>query len=192
MASKFKQGDRVKWKVGKGETTGKVTQKVTESTRVEGKNITATKNKPCYLVENDNTGNVSAHRARSLSLVENEAQLKPKEEEIVADFTAAINMKASEIKQWLKTQESHSVGQKDPKGEIKGRKSGKKIIKILQKDRSDYKKKDFKHMKKVVGYVHRHLAQKPSGDIKETPWRYSLMNWGNDPIKSEVNGKINN
>lgn len=184
MATKFKQGDRVKWKVGKGETTGKVTQKLTESTTVEGKNITATKSKPRYLVENDNTGNVSAHTAKSLSLLDNEAKLKPKQEEILADFSEAVNMEASEIKQWLKTQESHSVGQKDPKGKIKGRESGKKIIKILQKEQSDYKKKDFKHMKKVVGYVHRHLAQKPSGDIKETHWRYSLMNWGNDPMKS--------
>ncbi len=38
-------------------------------------------------------------------------------------------------------------------------------------------------MAKVVGYVHRHLAQRPEGDIEETPWRYSLMNWGHDPLK---------
>ncbi len=184
MATKFKQGDRVKWKVGKGETTGKVTQKITEATTVDGKYITATKSKPRYLVKNDNTGNVSAYTAKSLSPLANEAKLKPEQQKILADFSEAVNMKVSEIKQWLKTEESHSVGQKDQKGKIKGRESGKKIIKILQKEESDYKKKDFKHMKKVVGYVHRHLAQKPSGDIKETRWRYSLMNWGNDPMKS--------
>ena len=37
-------------------------------------------------------------------------------------------------------------------------------------------------MDKVVGYVHRHLAQRPKGDVAETPWRYSLMNWGHDPL----------
>ena len=31
--------------------------------------------------------------------------------------------------------------------------------------------------------VHRHLAQRPSGDIEDTPWRYSLKNWGHDPLK---------
>jgi hypothetical protein len=36
-------------------------------------------------------------------------------------------------------------------------------------------------MAKVVGYVHRHLAQRPDGDITDTHWRYSLMNWGHDP-----------
>jgi hypothetical protein len=37
-------------------------------------------------------------------------------------------------------------------------------------------------MHKVVGYVHRHLAQRPSGDVTDTAWRYSLMNWGHDPL----------
>jgi hypothetical protein len=35
----------------------------------------------------------------------------------------------------------------------------------------------------VVGYIHRHLAQRPSGDVSQTPWRHSLMNWGHDPLK---------
>ena len=183
MATKFKKGDRVKWSVGRGETTGKVTRKITESTTVDGKEVVATKNKPRYLVKNDNTGNVSAHRAKSLSTVDDEKNLDSEKQEILDEFNEAVNMSASEIKKWLKTEESHSVGQKDKKGKIKGRKSGKKIVKILQKDKSDYQKKDFKHMKKVISYVHRHLAQKPSGDIEETPWRYSLMNWGNDPMK---------
>ena len=183
MATKFKKGDRVKWSVGQGETTGKVTKKITESTTVDGKNVVATKNKPRYLVENDNTGNVTARKAKSLSPVDNKGNLKPEQQEILDEFNEAVNMSASEIKKWLKTEESHSVGQKDKKGKIKGRKSGKKIVKILQKDESDYQKKDFKHMKKVISYVHRHLAQKPSGNIEETPWRYSLMNWGNDPMK---------
>lgn len=183
MAAKLKQGDRVRWKVGKGETTGKITQKITEPTTVDGKEVSATKNKPRYLVENDNTGNVTAHKAKSLTLADKDSKFQPEQTEILADFEEAVNMSASEIKKWLKTDESKSVGQKNKKGKIKGRKSGKKIVKILQKDRSDYKKKDFKHMKKVVSYVHRHLAQKPSGDVEDTPWRYSLMNWGNDPLK---------
>ncbi|MEM8719845.1 MAG: HVA1 family protein [Cyanobacteria bacterium P01_G01_bin.39] len=178
------RGSLVKWQVGKGETTGEVKEKITESTTVEGKKVKATKNKPRYLIKNDSTGNVTVHRAKSLALVEDNSKLKPKHQEILVDFQSAVNMNASEVKQWLKTDESKSVGQKDKNGKIKGRKSGKKIVKILKKDLSDYRKKDFKHMKKVVGYVHRHLAQKPSGDIESTPWRYSLMNWGHDPLKN--------
>jgi hypothetical protein len=41
-------------------------------------------------------------------------------------------------------------------------------------------------MRKVVGYVHRHLKQRPDKseeELAETPWRYSLMNWGHDPLQ---------
>ena len=38
-------------------------------------------------------------------------------------------------------------------------------------------------MRKVVGYVHRHLKQGPEHDVKTSDWRYSLMNWGHDPLQ---------
>ncbi|MER5294490.1 DNA-binding protein, partial [Streptomyces pharetrae] len=25
-------------------------------------------------------------------------------------------------------------------------------------------------------------AQRPSGDVRDTRWRHSLMNWGHDPL----------
>jgi hypothetical protein len=31
--------------------------------------------------------------------------------------------------------------------------------------------------------VHRHQAQQPSGDVEDSTWRYSLLNWGHDPLK---------
>jgi hypothetical protein len=37
-------------------------------------------------------------------------------------------------------------------------------------------------VRKVVGYVHRHLAQRPKGDVADTRWRCSLVNWGHDPL----------
>ncbi|WP_245155816.1 DUF3140 domain-containing protein [Nocardioides sp. 503] len=50
------------------------------------------------------------------------------------DWQDAVNMTAGELEDWLETDESRSVGQKD-------------------------------------------LAQRPSGDVEDTAWRYSLMNW---------------
>jgi hypothetical protein len=35
----------------------------------------------------------------------------------------------------------------------------------------------------AVGHVRRHTAQRPGGDVTETAWRYSLMNWGHDPLE---------
>ena len=39
-------------------------------------------------------------------------------------------------------------------------------------------------MRKVVGYVKRHGQQRPQHkDVEDSRWRYSLMNWGHDPLK---------
>jgi len=51
------------------------------------------------------------------------------------------------------------------------------------RSRYDLTEDDLAHMRKVNGYVKRHLAQRPDGDVTETAWRYSLMNWGHDPEK---------
>ena len=42
---------------------------------------------------------------------------------------------------------------------------------------------DYQRMRKVTGYVHRHLVQRPAGNVTHTRWRYSLMNWGHDPLQ---------
>ncbi|MCJ1709173.1 DUF3140 domain-containing protein [Microbacterium sp. VKM Ac-2923] len=100
------------------------------------------------------------------------------------DFDEAVTMTASELKKWLDTDESKSVGQKkDGGGESTGHESGRHIVRILEKKKADLTDDDYAHMRKVVGYVKRHSAQRPEGDITDTDWRYSLMNWGNDPKK---------
>jgi hypothetical protein len=98
-------------------------------------------------------------------------------------FKDTINMSPSEIEDWLDTEKSKSVGIDSGDGESKGRKSAKKIIEIRRKKKDDLTDDDYSHMKKVNAYVKRHMAQKPSGDIEDSNWRYSLMNWGHDPLK---------
>lgn len=111
-------------------------------------------------------------------------------EKVIADFKAAVNMTAHQIEEWLQKEESKKVGYKgEGKGESVGHHSGRRIIEILAKKKADYDDDDLSHMAKVVGYVHRHLAQRPGGDIEETPWRYSLMNWGHDPLKKAKSSK---
>ncbi|QEH38436.1 hypothetical protein OJF2_70370 [Aquisphaera giovannonii] len=107
-------------------------------------------------------------------------------DELIADFKDAVNMTASQIEKWLDSEDSKRVGYKDEGGgESVGHHSGRRIVEILGKKKADYTDDDLKHMAKVVGYVHRHLAQRPDGDVEETPWRYSLMNWGHDPAKDK-------
>jgi hypothetical protein len=108
----------------------------------------------------------------------------PKSDEQVAqEFDEAVNMSREELEEWLETDESKEVGQKDGGGESKGHESGRKIVEILGKDKSEYTEEDLDHMKRVVSYVHRHQAQKPKGNAEDSNWRYSLMNWGHDASK---------
>lgn len=100
------------------------------------------------------------------------------------EFGDAVNMTASAIRKWLDTDESKSVGQKSSDGgESTGHHSGRRIVDILEKNKGDLSNDDYAHMRKVVGYVKRHLAQRPSNDVEHSDWRYSLMNWGHDPSK---------
>jgi len=100
----------------------------------------------------------------------------------IDEFLNIVNMTPKELETWLDTDESQSVGQKDGDDESIGHKSGKRIVELLHK-KSDYTDDDLSHMKKVISYVHRHTAQKPSSDIEDSRWRYSLKNWGHDPLK---------
>lgn len=100
------------------------------------------------------------------------------------DFHQAVNMTAKQLTDWLKTEESRSVGQKDSeKSESTGHESGRNIVHLLQKNKNEFTAEDIHQLARVNSYIHRHLAQKPSGDVTETRWRYSLMNWGHDPLR---------
>jgi hypothetical protein len=105
-------------------------------------------------------------------------------EQILNEFHNAVNMTAHQLQNWLSTDKSQSVGQDAGDGEAIGHKAGRRIVEILQKHKADFSPADIDHMQKVVGYVHRHLAQRPTGDVADTRWRYSLMNWGHDPLKT--------
>ena len=106
------------------------------------------------------------------------------DKDVIKEFKQVVNMTPKELETWLDSDESKKVGFKNGgSGESVGHKSGRRILKLLAKKTDDYTASDLKHIHKVVGYVHRHLAQRPDGNIKESNWRYSLMNWGHDPSK---------
>jgi hypothetical protein len=109
---------------------------------------------------------------------------------ILEAFHEAVNMTPSELEKWLETEHSKEVGWADgePKAssgghESVGHHSGRKIIAIKRARVNDLDASDYAHMQKVVGYAHRNIAQKPKSDVRDSRWRYSLMNWGHDPLK---------
>lgn len=105
--------------------------------------------------------------------------------DIYHQFKTDVNMTATELTKWLETEESKSVGQNSGDGESIGHRSGQRIVEILHKKKADLTADDEAHMHKVHSYVSRHAAQGPHDkkDIETSRWRYSLMNWGHDPMK---------
>jgi hypothetical protein len=106
-------------------------------------------------------------------------------DEVWDDWQSAVNMTAGELEDWLETDESQEVGQKSGgSGESTGHESGRRIVELLRTKKDDFTDDDVAHVHKVVGYVKRHLSQGgPDDDAEHSRWRYSLMNWGHDPLK---------
>lgn len=131
--------------------------------------------------------------------------MSPSREEVIERFNDYVNMSPDELTSWLETPESKEVGWSsatnskhdpdDTSDESVGHASGRRIVEILtdnpRKDPSKYTDEHVEHMRKVVAYCARHLAQEASlaerksaeelGEAKSTK---SLKNWGHDPVKA--------
>ena len=104
-------------------------------------------------------------------------------DKVYRDFARAVNMEPAELEEWLDSEESLKVGWKaDGRGESIGHASGRRIVGLLRTRKAELSDDDYAHMRKVVGYVARHAAQRPE-NVVTSRWRYSLMNWGHDPLK---------
>lgn len=119
--------------------------------------------------------------------------------EVIAEFNDYVNMTASELEKWLKSDDSNSAGwtrDGDKNGESVGHDSGRQIVDILKsnpgKDADKYTDDQLQHMRKVAAYCKRHLAQEAAGnkkkdpeEVKETKSYISLKNWGHDFLKAQ-------
>lgn len=124
------------------------------------------------------------------------------DQDVIAEFNEYVNMTASELEKWLKSEQSSEAGWRKDGGDGKsvGQDSGEKIIEILKanpdKDPEKYTEDQIQHMRKVASYCKRHLAQESSSleekdpeEAKKTKSYISLKNWGHDPLKAQNGGK---
>ena len=106
-------------------------------------------------------------------------------ETIWDEWQELVNMAPAELEDWLQTDESRSVGDSDD-GESTGHRSGRRIVRIKRTNKDDLSDDQWDHMATVVGYIKRHRSQGgPDNDVETSAWRYSLMNWGHDPLKEK-------
>ena len=105
--------------------------------------------------------------------------------EVIRHFREAVNMSVAELRAWLDTPQSGEVGwTHEGEAESVGHHAGREILALLGKPKGFEPDKDeLAWMRKVVGYVRRHSAQGPAEDVEHSRWRYSLMNWGHDPLR---------
>lgn len=79
-------------------------------------------------------------------------------DEVIQEFNEVVNMTASELEEWLKSDDSNSAGwpKEDENGETVGHDSGRKIVEILKenpkKAPEKYTDEQIQHMRKVVSY----------------------------------------
>ncbi len=103
---------------------------------------------------------------------------------IEGEFYRKVNMTPQALDRWLNTKESSAAATAHNAADASGHWSGRRTVEILRKKKSgDYTPEDYAHMRKVIGFVGRHRVRRPAGDLKASPWRHSLMNWGHDPLK---------
>ena len=106
---------------------------------------------------------------------------------ILNDWREVVNMTADEVERWLRDPRSRRCGmQRTGERETVGRKSGRRIVKMLRAGHDGWSASDWAWARKVVGYCKRHLAERRSewgDDIEERKWTWSLRNWGHDPVK---------
>ena len=115
----------------------------------------------------------------------------PDKQETLQEFGKVVNMTPATLRKWLGSDDSKSVGMTaqgervtdDAPGQSVGHHMGERILELQQRPRAELTDDDYADMRKVIGYVHRHSAQRPKGDIPDTRWRKSLMNWGHDPLE---------
>jgi hypothetical protein len=112
-------------------------------------------------------------------------QRSPEEEAAIRrEFDRLTNLTSPELAAWLERDESRKVGMiRRGEAESVGRQSARRILAIRATPADELSDADYTHMRKVIGYCRRHLAQRPWGDVTNTRWRWSLMNWGHDPVK---------
>lgn len=106
-------------------------------------------------------------------------------DQIWDEWRDLVNMAPAELEEWLQTDDSKSVGDSED-GESTGHKSGRRIVSIKQTNKDDLSDDQWDHMATVVGYIKRHKSQGgPDDGVANSAWRYSLMNWGHDPLKED-------
>ncbi len=103
--------------------------------------------------------------------------------EVASAWRAVITVPPEALEEWLTTPESFSVGSRAPgQRHSVGQLAGMRTLELLEIPDDEWGESDVAHARRTLGFVRRHRAQWPAGDVSGRRWRHALRNWGHDPL----------
>ncbi|MFF9631876.1 DUF3140 domain-containing protein [Streptomyces fradiae] len=101
--------------------------------------------------------------------------------ELWDEFHAAVNMTSREPQEWLSTTAAHEETEELP--DRAGPRTGRRVLEILGKRRTDLTEDDVAVMRRVCGVVRSQRDPDMEPTAGGADWRHGLMNIGHDPLK---------
>lgn len=103
------------------------------------------------------------------------------DEELWTEFHRVVNMTSRELADWLRTREAGP--ETEPLPDQAGSATGRKVLSILGKRKSDVNENDVEVMRDVVDRVHASRRDDLEPVAGDAGWRQGLMSLGHDPMK---------
>lgn len=101
---------------------------------------------------------------------------------VLEEFNEWVNMSPDEHEQWLKSDCSRDSSIHFS-GSLSDNRAGWRVVELKRKHPEQFEENDFDLMMRAVGFIKRQAFAEPYGYINASQWRYTLMNWGHDPLK---------
>jgi len=98
------------------------------------------------------------------------------------DFHRVVNMTSAELAAWLRVRDADERA--EPLPEEAGTPTGRHVLAILQKRRTDLTEDDVRVMRKVVDTVTAETDVENEPEAEDTRRRHRLMTLGHDPLKA--------
>ncbi|MDN3296041.1 DUF3140 domain-containing protein [Streptomyces ficellus] len=97
------------------------------------------------------------------------------------EFHTVVNMTSRELQEWLNVESAGEETEQLP--DQSGKATGRRVLEILGKRRTDLTEDDVKVMQRVCEIVRSQRGPDMEPQAGGTGWRHGLMDIGHDPLK---------
>jgi Protein of unknown function (DUF3140) len=109
------------------------------------------------------------------------AETRLRDDEVWNEFHRVVNMSSRELADWLRTSSASPNAERVQ--EQAGTPTGRQVLRILGKRRTDLNPDDLRVMRKVLKRVNAERRGDRGSIAGPTGWRHRLMSMGHDPLK---------